>query len=204
MSSAHLVRIGGLVAVLGGVLWALWYVGASLVGSGGYETYNRLMPAVLLLLAVGLLAFYAAQKRSRGWIGRAGFVVALVGLLVMIVGNVMEFWAFSEEAYGPDTLRNSAWMAFGLGMLAFYVGTVLFGISTLRTVRTGTLPRLGAFLLMIWFPVGFMVSGVLQLFGVPEGLAFSGLSGLLGAGWVVLGYALWGGAGETRQRPTRL
>ena len=145
MASVHLVRIGGLTAVLGGVLWALWYVGASLVGSGGYETYNRLMPAVLLLLAVGLLAFYAAQKRSHGWVGRAGFVVALVGLLVMIVGNVVEFWAFTEEAYGPATLRNSAWMAFELGMIAFYIGTVLFGIGTLHT---GTLPRLGALLLM--------------------------------------------------------
>ena len=195
MASQDVVRMGGLAAVLGGTLWALWYVGAYLAGSGGYEAYNRLMPAVLILLAVGLLAFYAAQNaRSRGWVGRAGLVVALGGFLVMIVGNVAEFWVFTEEAYGPNSLRNSAWMAFGLGLLTVYVGTVLFGIGALRA---GKLPRLGALLLVIWFPVGFAASGLLQLVGVPEGLAFSGMTGLQGAGWALLGYAIWSGAGET-------
>lgn len=196
MASQDVVRLGGLAGVLGGTLWALWYAGAYLAGSGGYEAYNRLMPAVLLLLAVGLLAFYAVQNaRSRGWVGRAGLVVTLVGLLMMIVGNVAEFWVFTEEAYGPDSLRNSAWMAFGLGLLTVYVGTVLFGLGTLRA---GELPRLGALLIMIWFPAGFVASGLLQLLGVPEGLAFSGMTGLQGAGWVVLGYAVWSEAGRAK------
>ncbi len=199
MASLALIRMGGLAAMLGGTLWALWYVGASLVGSGAYETYNRLMPAVLVLLAVGLLAFYAVQNASHGWVGRVGFVVAVVGLVVMIAGNMVEFWTFSEEAYGPDSLRNSAWMAFGLGLFTFYIGTVLFGVDTLRA---GELPRFGALLLLIWFPVGLVVSGLLQLVGVPEGLAFSGLTGLLGVGWVVLGYAVWsGGSGAARRTP---
>ncbi len=187
--------------MVGGALWALWYLGASLVEGDGYQAYNRLMPVVLVLLAVGLLAFHTAQEGSQGLVGTAGLVVALAGLVVMIGGNVAEFWAFSEEDYGPSTLRDSAWMAFGLGMLAFYIGTVLFGIGTLRT---GTLPRLGALLLMIWFPVGFMVSSVLQLVGVPEGLAFSGMTGLLGAGWVVLGYAVWSQGSAVGAQPRRV
>ncbi|HEV2093833.1 MAG TPA: hypothetical protein VGR18_11775 [Rubrobacter sp.] len=133
--------------------------------------------------------------------GRAGLVVALVGLAVMIGGNVAEFWAFSEEAYGPSTLRDSAWMLFGLGMVAFYVGTVLFGIGTLRA---RALPGLGALLLFIWFPLGFVISSMLQLVGVPEGLAFSGMTGLLGAGWVVLGYALWSQRGAVGTQPRRV
>ncbi len=201
MASSALVRTGRLAAVLGGTLWALWYVGAFLVRNGAYETYNRLMPAVLVLLAVGLLAFYAAQSAGHGWVGRAGLVVALVGLVVMIAGNVVEFWAFNEEAYGPDSLRNSAWMAFGLGMFTFYVGTVLFGIDTLRARM---LPRSGVLLLMIWFPAGMVVSGLLQLVGVPETLAFSGLTGLLGIGWVVLGYAVWSGGSVAAQRTQRV
>ncbi len=128
--SSNLIRWGGLAAMVGGALWALWYVGASLVGGENYQTYNRLMPAVLLLLAVSLLALHAAQKQSNEPLGRWGLVVALVGLVVMIGGNVAEFWAFNEEAYGPNSLRNSAWMVFGLGTFAFYVGTVLFGIGT--------------------------------------------------------------------------
>ena len=196
---SNLIRWGGLVAMVGGVLWALWYVGVSLVGGVGYGTYNRLMPVVLLLLAVGLVALHAAQKGSTGLLGRLGLVVALVGLVVMIAGNVVEFWGFSEEAYGPDSLRNSAWMAFGLGLFAFYIGTVLFGVDTLRA---GELPRFGALLLLIWFPAGLVVSSLLQLLGVPEGLAFSGLTGLVGVGWLVLGYAVWsGGSGAARRTP---
>ncbi len=201
MASAGLIRWGGLVAVLGGALWALWYLGASLVGDEGYQAYNRLMPVVLVLLAVGLLAFHTAQKGSHGLVGRAGLVVALAGLTVMIAGNVAEFWAFSEEAYGPSTLRDSAWMLFGLGMVAFYVGTVLFGIGTLRA---RALPRLGALLLLIWLPLGFVISSMLQLVGVPEGLAFSGMTGLLGAGWMVLGYAVWSQRGAVGAQPRRV
>ena len=186
--SSNLIRWGGLAAMVGGVLWALWYVGASLVGGENYQVYNRLMPAVPLLLAVGLPALHDAQKRSHESLGRWGLVVALLGLVVMIGGNVVEFWAFSEEAYGPSSLRNSAWMAYGLGTFAFYVGTVLFGIGTLRA---GVLPRFGALLLVIWFPLGFIVSGMLQLVGVPEALASSGLTALVGVGWVMLGYAVW-------------
>ena len=189
------------MAVLGGVLWALWYLGASFVEGDGYQAYNRLMPVVLVLLAVGLFAFHTAQEGSQGLVGTAGLVVALAGLAVMIGGNVAEFWAFSEEAYGPSTLRDSAWMLFGVGMAAFYVGTVLFGIGTLRA---RALPRLGALLLLIWLPLGFMVSALLQLVGVPEGLAFSGMAGLLGAGWVVLGYTVWSQRGAVGAQPRRV
>jgi hypothetical protein len=189
------------VAVLGGALWALWYVGASLVGGEAYQAYNRSMPVVLVLLAVGLLALHAAQEGGHGPLGRSGLVVALVGLAVMLVGNVADFWVFAEEGYGPASPKHSAWMLFGLGMAALYVGTVLFGIGTLRA---GALPRLGALLLLVWFPLGFVVSGLLQLVGVPEGLAFSGMTGLLGAGWVVLGYAVWSQRGAVGARPRRV
>lgn len=200
MGSSNLIRWAGLAAMAGGVLWALWYVGVSLVGGDNYQVYNRLMPVVLLLLAVGLVAFHAVQKGSHRLVGTTGFVVALIGLFVMIAGNIVEFWAFTEEAYGPNSLRNSAWMAFGLGMFTFYVGTVLFGIDTLRARM---LPHLGAFLLISWFPAGFLVSSLLQLLGVPEALAFSGLTALLGTGWTMLGYAVWSAAGEEVQRSMR-
>ena len=198
--SSNWLRWSGLAGELGGALWALWYVGVSLVGSAGYGTYNRLMPLVLLLLAVGLLGLHAAQNGSHGGIGRAGFMVTLVGLLAMIAGNVAEFWVFTEEAYGTSSLRDTAWMVFGLGLFAFYLGSVLFGIATLRA---RILPRLGALLLLIWFPAGFVMSGLLQLVGVPEALAFSGVTGLCGLGWATLGYALLSG-GEAARQPARV
>lgn len=44
-----------------------------------------------------------------------------------------------------------------------------------------------------------------QLAGVPEELSFSGLTGLCGVGWVILGYALWFGRDALVQlaRPVR-
>ncbi len=205
-SSSTRIRWSGAILMLGGVLWALWYVGVYLVDLvapryASYETYNRLMPLVLLILLTGLTGAYVQQRRSYGsadarrnsryeWIGLAGFVLAALGLVAMIVGNVAEFWAFTEDAYGRGTSRDHAWMVFGLGMLTFYVGTVLFGVSALGARMVSPLVALP---FLTWFPVGFALSGLLQLIGVPENLAFSGLNGLCGLGWILLGYELLAG-----------
>lgn len=195
-----------MAAVLGGILWALWYVGAYFVGwgnpasseYGAYEIYNRLMPAVLVLLLAGLVGTHKLQRNVYGRLGKTGFVLASIGLLGMIAGNVAEFWIFTEEAYGTSSLRDNAWMAFGLGLFALYAGSVLFGIATLRA---RILPRPGAVLLLIWFPAGFIMSSLLQLVSVPEELSFSVLSGLCGLGWAILGYALWSGGDEAARHP---
>ena len=68
--AANWIRWSGSAAMLGGVLWALWYVGAYFVGWGSpsipeydaYEIYNRSMPVVLLVLLVGL----AGAQRCKG------------------------------------------------------------------------------------------------------------------------------------------
>ena len=198
MFPSNWIRWSGLVGMVCGALWALWYVGAYFVGwaptsKPEYETYNRLMTIVLLLLLVGLAGAHTLQRSINGWLGTIGFVLASLGLVVMIAGNVTEFWAFTEEAYGSDSLRNFGWMGFGLGQLTPYIGSVLFGVATLRARM---LPRLGALLLLVWFPAGMMMSGLLQLASVPEALAFSGLTGLCGLGWIILGYALWSGGSE--------
>ncbi len=72
-------------------------------------------------------------------------------------------------------------------MIILYGGMVLVAIAALTSRM---LSRLAALPLLIWFPVGFVLSSLLQLLGVPEGLAYSSLNGLCGLGWVLLGYAL--------------
>lgn len=202
------IRWSGSAAILGGSLWALWYVGVYTIGLvvpryEGYEAYNRLMPFVLVLLLAGLTGAYAQLRRNNKLagstgldpvqhrlyrrIGLVGFVLAALGLLVMIAGNVAEFWAFTDDAYGRGTLRDYSWMAFGLGMIILYGGTVLFAVAALAA---SMLSRLAALPLLIWFPMGFVLSGLLQLVGVPEGLALSGINGLCGLGWVLLGCTL--------------
>jgi len=75
LSSSDLIRWGGLVAIWGGVLWALWNAGLEFVVGWGeppspsyerYEAYNRVMPVILPLLVAGLLGFHAAQKGGYG------------------------------------------------------------------------------------------------------------------------------------------
>ena len=79
--------------MVGGVLWALWTVGFNFVDYNGelgtaayerYEAYNRLLPLALLPVVVGFLGLHAAQRRSYGWLGRAGFVAALLGLALVV------------------------------------------------------------------------------------------------------------------------
>jgi hypothetical protein len=56
--SSLLIRV---VLFVGGLLWGSWYFGMNLIGWGTpgtdryerYELYNRIAPAVLLLLVVG-------------------------------------------------------------------------------------------------------------------------------------------------------
>ena len=107
--------------MVGGVLWALWTVGFNFVDYHGelgtpayerYEAYNRLLPLVLLPVMVGFLGLHAAQRRSYGWLGRAGFVAALIGLSLAVGGSVGEFWVFTRQPYGEANGRDASWTVY--------------------------------------------------------------------------------------------
>ncbi len=89
------IHWGGSSAVLGGVLWALWYVGVyttELVVPryDGYEAYNRLMPFVLVLLLAGLTGAYAQLRRSNKLAGSTGLDLGSAGCTDGLV-----WWALS-------------------------------------------------------------------------------------------------------------
>ena len=180
--------------MVGGVLWALWTVGFNFVGYGDpgtqayerYETYNRLLPLALLPVMVGFLGLHAAQRRSYGWLGKAGFVTALVGLALAVAGSVGEFWVFTMQPYGEANGRDTSWMIYLLGHLVLAIGSVLFGIAT---VRAKVLARKAA---MMFAVLGAAV--VLPFFGA---LIFA-----IPFTW--LGYTLWSGNGEPVQQPQRV
>ena len=199
------IRSGGLVGMFGGALWALWYVGVPLVGERyeSYETYNRLMPVVLLLLMAGLACYHAAQRGLYGRPGTVGFIACFVGLVLMVVGNVAEFWLFTTQAYAEANGRQASWGVFLLGMLLLAIGSALFGVATMRA---RVLPRLGGLLLVVWLPAGILSSIFSAITGLlPTDLAFSlGSAGTLGAAWVVLGYAMWSGRARATKRPARV
>ncbi len=194
MESSNLIRWGGLVVMVGSVLWALWTVGFNFVGYGEpgtpayerYEAYNRLLPLALLPVMVGFLALHAAQRSSYGWLGRAGFVTALLGLALALAGSVGEFWLFTMQPYGESNGRNASWAIYLLGHLVLAMGSVLFGIAT---VRAKVLARKAA-----------MTFAVLGGFAIVP--FFGALIFAIPFAW--LGYALWSGKGERIRQPQRV
>ena len=107
----------------------------------------------------------------------------------MLLGNLIEFWV-SELFYGT---QQPGWAMMGVGFLLLPIGLLLLGIGTLKArVFSG------------WrrpVPFGFglilallILSGVALMFLSGSGSQQVFLDALLfsiGAGWALLGYALW-------------
>ena len=178
--------------MMGGVLWALWTVGFNFVGYGEpgtpayerYEAYNRLLPLALLAVMVGFLGLHVAQRRSYGQLGKAGFVTAVVGLVLALAGSVGEFWVFTTQPYGEANGRDASWTIYLLGHLVLAIGSVLFGVATVRAKVLARKPAM-MFALLGGFAVAPFFGAL--IFAVP---------------FVWLGYALWSGeGGSVQQRP---
>jgi hypothetical protein len=191
--SSNLVRLSGLAAMLGGVLWAMCgvveqSVGWGEPGSAAYERYeliNRLLPFALLPVVVGFIGLHAAQRRRYGRLGTAGFATGLVGFMLITAGSVGEFWLFSDQSY-EGVGRNASWALFLLGHLVLVIGILLFGIAT---VRAKVFPQEAAMLFAV-MGVGVVVPFLgAVLFAIP---------------FIWLGYLLWTGKFERGQQPSRV
>jgi hypothetical protein len=161
MSPAGLPRLAGLVSVAAGVLLvvtqpvgALAFVvvdadpvraGSALVGVNG--------PLALLAvyLLVGLVGLYARQSAASGTLGLVGFLVAVLGTMLLAGAWWLEALAVPSAATKapalvaePPTGRLLAGAVVSFG--GFAVGWVLFGIASLRA---RIFPRDAALLLVI-------------------------------------------------------
>ena len=137
---------------------------------------------MLLPVMVGFLGLHAAQRSSYGWLGRAGFVAALIGLALAVAGSVGEFWVFTTQPYKSNG-RDAAWTMYLLGYLVLAIGSVLFGIATVRAK--------------------VVVRKAAKLFVVPGGFAIVPFFGALifAIPFTWLGYTLWSGKGEPVRHP---
>ena len=197
MLSSNLIRRSGLLAVLGGVLWTATWILVHFTADGTRDVFGfsergwRTLlqnPAMLFFMA-GLVGFHARQAEGSGSLGKSGFVICLLGLGTLLLGNIIEFWV-SELFYGS---QQPGWATMGVGFLLLPIGLLLFGIATLKArVFSGWRRAV---------PFGFaLILALLILSGVALMLLSGSRSqeGFLGAvllsiaaGWAVLGYALW-------------
>ncbi len=97
-----------------------------------YESRNRIIPFLLILIALGIVAAYLALRSNLGRLGDLSFILSVSGAALMLVGNVSEFWFFSSQPYGQVNARLVAWFSFLLGGLLLVVGLTIFVAAASR------------------------------------------------------------------------
>ena len=175
-----LVRWVGLMCVPGGVLWALSPLGVQL-SELEYHTPNvfwKLFPSAPLLLLIGLVGLHFRISGRSGRLERVGFLLALLGLVLILAGNVGQFWLGIDNVY---IMTAPAYSSFRIGLLVLGVGAVLFGVAV---GRDGTLP--------VWGALPFAIGALCGLVAFVRDLGSFGvmLWILFGVGWTWLGLAL--------------
>ena len=164
------LRIGGIAAILGAILWAV----AGLLNWGILVDVDRTVPSILLAVAfptwlvaiAGLSAFQARTDPTLAWIA---FLVPAIGAVASIVGMV-GIAAGAGDAF---------WPMFALGTLIASVGSVLFAVAT---YQTAVLSRGAAAVLATGFVVTLCTISNPDLHAV----ATAGLAAIA-SGWFALG-----------------
>ncbi len=175
-----LVRWSGLLVIPGGVLWALSPVGVSIseTAFGTPNVFWKLFLSAPLLLLVGLVGVEIRQWAPSGPLQKIGFALALVGLVLVVVGDAGLYWLGLDDVY---IMTAPAYRAFRLGLLLLGVGSILFGLVA---PRSGVLPTWG----LLPFVVGSLCG--LVSFVVDLGSFGALLWMLFGLGWAWLGLSL--------------
>ena len=163
------VRLGGLAAVLVGVLALITelldlYLYATTSGdpfsevaaSATFAVQGILLSVLAMLLLVALVGLYAGQAEAAGILGAVGFLVALIGT-ALFLGNTWDrvflFPALAQAApaFMEADLSFSEKVGSVLFMGLLVIGWLVFAVSTLRA---RIYPRAAAVLLMIGVVVG--------------------------------------------------
>lgn len=180
MSSSRFVWLGGLAAMVGGVMWVV--KGGSIMLTG--EQPPLLFEAAMPLFAVGLLGLDARLGGRAGPLGKAGVLVAYASLASAVVAFVTSLTPFIAAAgFGP------------------FLSLVLLGSGTLQT-RVFPSPWSVLPLAMgLGAPLLILVGGILalsneRLLEVPIVL--------VGLAWVLLGYSVLVVKGATVQPSARV
>ena len=175
-----LVRWSGLLCVPGGVLWAMSPLGVQL-SELRFHTPNvfwKLFPAAPILILLGLVGLQIAQSGRAGLWQKVGFVVALIGLVLLLIGDVGQFWLRLDDTY---LMTAPAYRALRLGLILLAAGSILFGVFA---PRDGVLPTWGI------LPFAVCSLGGLVAFSRDLGSLGAILWILFGLGWAWLGFSV--------------
>lgn len=175
------MRIGAMGGLVGGVLLALLGVAIhSGLSDAQWAIVNPLGALAMILLAVGLPVLYLSERHWFGTLARVGFGVMAVGWIATAV--TMALFAFGSETAG---------LAFPIGWFVAMVGALAFGVSMLRSDAV-TVPRLGAWLLVVTLPIGLPVSVAFTWYALGQvDTPWNGPLVFYALAWTVFCYHLW-------------
>lgn len=203
MSTGRQPRWAGPLLVVGGVLWAIARFLISFDPPPlNYDDYNRLFTLPLLLVLAGWMGFQMPRLRRARWTTIVAVTVVTLGLVLMLVGNAVEFWgvlfqdrpnAFAAVETGEEAWAGSdiGWMIFGLGHFIAAIGTLGAGLA--EPPGDGRVPKRSlliaiAVLSFLWPAVSFAAWSDFAV------------AGLIGVCWSMLPFSL-GPAAATAPAP---
>ena len=183
-AGSGLVRLGGLAAAVGGVLWSV----KALIGTTGGPLGVPLWPAkgsdylfvvVQLLFLAGIAGLYVRYEDGlEGSEGGVAFALSSTGVIASCVGPL---GLLASEV---------AWYVFGVGCVVECIGLMALGAAASQSPAK-TLPH-------YWRSLPFAI-GLLGIFSFPLEIPPDGvietcltvtLRTLFGLGWVLVGYHL--------------
>jgi hypothetical protein len=194
MPKPNLERLGGLAAILGGLVISCFNLVEFLAFSGrpfselaqspGWMLFQIFGLVGITVVVLGLLGLYTAQAARAGWFGLTAFVLALLGTLQYY--GIGWAGAFLMPAIGraapavldqPDT-------ALSLGVIStILVSTVGWAAFAIATLRARLFPRWAPIAMLV--AVGFSLVAELTKTSVPIGPV------VLGIAIAGMGYALF-------------
>jgi hypothetical protein len=177
---SFLVRWSGILCVPGGALWALAPTGVY-ISNFAFHTPNvfwkMFWPAPLLLL-IGLIGLQLRQWERSGLLEKLGFFVVVVGLVMIIAGDIGLYWLGIDDMF---IVTAPAYNSFRIGLIVLAVGSILFAVTS---PRDGALPS--------WGLLPFALGSLCGLISFSRDLGTFGavLWILFGVGWAWLGLSL--------------
>jgi len=196
MSSVSLVRVGGVAAILAGVLLVLGallnWLAVENATSATYVVQSVVFLLADALLLIGLVGLYTRlAEASGGLLGLVGFLLALVGTAI-VMGSLWDqtFRVPTLAQVTPTVLEHPpALVTFGFifSFVLFGLGWLLFGFEA---YRARVYPRPAVILLIV---------GV--LLDIPP-LPFASPVFAVAVAW--LGFALLTGRGTSAEQTSRV
>lgn len=187
VASSNLARLGGLAGIMAGLLYFVGYAGmAELL----LPVMSSLEGHVVLGLAgvTPLLALVGVLTRDPGRSGRlgtVGYVLSFVGVAVFSVGNLAEGVIAVEVGV----------VLFGVGLMILTVGVMVLGFGV---KRAKVLPAWAVWPLVVGWVAFLPVANSPVVFDFGFFVLSLLSAGMLGIGWVAVGYTLW--SDETAQQ----